>query len=107
MSPILTVTLRPAAQPDGQRQPLQHGPVGPPERRRWLAARQSDRDQWFNTAAFVANDRYTFGNAPRNMLRGPGTFNVDVALRKSFPLTARPRRSATRIVQRHQQGAPR
>ena len=30
-------------------------------------------ERWFNTAAFVANDRYTFGNAPRNLLRGPGT----------------------------------
>ena len=45
--------------------------------------------QWFNTAAFVANDRYTFGNAPRNLLRGPGTFNLDVVLRKSFRLSDR------------------
>jgi hypothetical protein len=45
-------------------------------------------DQWFNTAAFVANERYTLGNASRNMLRGPGTFNLDVALRKAFPLSS-------------------
>jgi hypothetical protein len=46
-------------------------------------------EQWFNTAAFVANDRYTFGNAPRNLLRGPGLFNVDVVLKKSFKVSDR------------------
>jgi hypothetical protein len=45
--------------------------------------------QWFNTAAFVANDRYTYGNAPRNLLRGPGLFNIDLSARKSFKLTDR------------------
>ncbi|MGH9159263.1 MAG: hypothetical protein ACRD2X_04675, partial [Vicinamibacteraceae bacterium] len=44
-------------------------------------------DRWFNTSAFVANDPYTFGNAPRNLLRGPGTFNLDLVLRKSFRLS--------------------
>jgi hypothetical protein len=43
--------------------------------------------QWFNTAAFVANDRYTYGNAARNLLRGPGLFNVDLSARKSFRLS--------------------
>jgi len=46
-------------------------------------------ERWFNTAAFVANDRYTFGNAPRNLLRGPGSFNLDVVLRKSFKVSDR------------------
>ena len=46
-------------------------------------------EQWFNTAAFVANDRYTFGNARRNLLRGPGTFNLDVVVKKSFKLSDR------------------
>jgi hypothetical protein len=46
-------------------------------------------EQWFNTAAFVANDRYTFGNAPRNLLRGPGLFNLDVVLKKSFKVSDR------------------
>jgi hypothetical protein len=46
-------------------------------------------EQWFNTAAFAANDRYTFGNAPRNLLRGPGTFNLDVVLKKSFRVSDR------------------
>jgi hypothetical protein len=46
-------------------------------------------EQWFNTAAFVTNDRYTFGNAPRNLLRGPGTFNLDVVVKKSFKVSDR------------------
>jgi hypothetical protein len=46
-------------------------------------------EQWFDTAAFVANDRYTFGNAPRNLLRGPGLFNLDVVLKKSFKVSDR------------------
>ena len=33
-----------------------------------------------------ANATYTYGNATRNLLRGPGTFTLDVALRKAFRL---------------------
>lgn len=43
-------------------------------------------DRWFNTDAFALPAQYTFGNAPRNLLRGPGRFNLDLALRKSFRL---------------------
>jgi len=46
-------------------------------------------DQWFNTAAFAANAPFTYGNAPRNLLRGPGYVNVDLSLRKSFRLSER------------------
>ena len=46
-------------------------------------------ERWFNTAAFAANDRCTFGNAPRNLLRGPGSVNLDVVLRKSFRVSDR------------------
>jgi hypothetical protein len=45
--------------------------------------------QWFNTAAFVANAKYTYGNAGRNVLRGPGLFNLDLAAHKSFRITER------------------
>ena len=48
-----------------------------------------DEERWFNTGAFVANDRYTFGNAPRNLMRGPGSVNLDVVLRKSFRISDR------------------
>jgi carboxypeptidase family protein/TonB-dependent receptor-like protein len=48
-------------------------------------------DAWFNTAAFVANAPYAFGNAPKNLLRGPGYFTLDVAVRKGFQLSNRVR----------------
>ncbi|HXK58851.1 MAG TPA: TonB-dependent receptor [Acidobacteriota bacterium] len=40
--------------------------------------------KWFDTAAFVKPADYTFGNAGRNILIGPGAFNVDFALYKNF-----------------------
>ena len=44
---------------------------------------------WFNTAAFVANAPFTFGDAPKNLLRGPGYANLDIVVRKSFRLSQR------------------
>jgi hypothetical protein len=51
---------------------------------------ESDRSRgdliarYFNTAAFVVNDLGQFGNAGRGLVYGPGEFNVDLSLRKSF-----------------------
>lgn len=45
--------------------------------------------EWFNTAAFVSNPKYTFGNAGRDILRAPGLFNLDFAAHKSFRITER------------------
>jgi hypothetical protein len=45
--------------------------------------------QWFNTAAFVANAPYTYGNAGRNILRGLGLVNLDFAAHKTFRITER------------------
>ena len=45
--------------------------------------------EWFNTAAFAPNARYTFGDAGRNILRGPGLVNLDIAAHKSFQITER------------------
>lgn len=44
-------------------------------------------DRFFNTAAFVPNDPYTFGNAGRNILVGPGMVNFDFAVFKRFSIT--------------------
>jgi outer membrane receptor protein involved in Fe transport len=41
-------------------------------------------DQWFDTTAFQAVPSGTFGNAGRNILRGPGLFNVDTAIHRRF-----------------------
>jgi hypothetical protein len=53
------------------------------------------REQWFNTApigspgsAFERPARGTFGNLPRNELRGPGYWRVDASLFKHFRLGA-------------------
>jgi hypothetical protein len=43
--------------------------------------------QWFSASAFAAAALGTFGNEPRNSLRGPGYFAVDLALAKNIPIT--------------------
>jgi len=46
--------------------------------------------EWFNTAAFTATiPRYTFGDAARNSVIGPGYVDVDLALQRDFPLFSR------------------
>ena len=42
--------------------------------------------QWFTTSAFGEPAPNTFGNAGRNILIGPGTFNIDFAAHKVFSL---------------------
>lgn len=39
---------------------------------------------WINAAAFAAPASGTFGNAPRNLLRGPGTWQIDTSLEKEL-----------------------
>jgi hypothetical protein len=41
-------------------------------------------DQYFNTTAFTQNNIGEFGNLGRNALRGPGLFNIDLGIFKSF-----------------------
>jgi hypothetical protein len=43
--------------------------------------------QYFNTAAFVANQPGHYGSAARNLFSGPGASNVDLSLVKSFPIS--------------------
>ncbi len=46
-------------------------------------------EQWFRTSAFAIPARYTFGNAGRNIVRGPGYFSADASLLRKFQLTDR------------------
>ncbi len=46
-----------------------------------------DPAQWVNPAAFERPAQGTFGNAGRNILRGPGFQSLDVALMKSWHLS--------------------
>ena len=55
---------------------------------KWKVAHPS-ASEWFNQDAFEAADLYTFGNAPRNLVQGPGLKNLDLALYKTFRLSER------------------
>jgi hypothetical protein len=44
---------------------------------------------WYNPCAFVDPAQYTFGDAGRNSLLGPGYGEVDLSLTKSFVITER------------------
>lgn len=54
-----------------------------------LSSGERTLDRFFNTAAFVPNAPYTYGNAGRNILRQPGMVNFDFAAFKRFPVTER------------------
>lgn len=49
-----------------------------------LPSDQRSIDRWFDASAFVGPGQYTFGNSGRNILRGPGTKQIDLSLFKSF-----------------------
>ena len=42
--------------------------------------------EWFNTSAFAIPAKYTWGDAGRNILRGPGLSTVDLSLRRKFAI---------------------
>jgi hypothetical protein len=44
-------------------------------------------EQWFNVDAFAVPARFTWGNSGRNILRGPGLFQIDLALQKRFVIS--------------------
>jgi hypothetical protein len=46
-------------------------------------------NEWFNTSLFAINQIGTFGNTGKNILRGPRSFNTDLAAIKNFHLTER------------------
>ena len=50
---------------------------------------KSDRTftHYFNTAAFALPAQQTWGNAPKNVFRGPGINNFDISMFKNFKLT--------------------
>ncbi|MBZ5625222.1 MAG: TonB-dependent receptor [Acidobacteriia bacterium] len=50
----------------------------------WLPRDQRTADHFFNTAAFTAPAPYTFGNAGRDTIPGPGNNIFDVSLQRQF-----------------------
>jgi hypothetical protein len=45
--------------------------------------------QWFNTAAYKKQDPGTFGNAGRNTVVGPSSWNLDTGVWRTFPIRER------------------
>jgi hypothetical protein len=54
-----------------------------------LPASQRTAEHWFNTAAFENPAPFTFGNAGRNIIPGPGNEVTNIALHRRFSLTER------------------
>ena len=52
-----------------------------------LPLSQRTAERWFNTNAFQDPRPFTFGNAGRNILPGPGTEVLDLALARQFRIT--------------------
>ena len=42
--------------------------------------------QWFNTGAFAPPAQWTWGNSARDMVFGPGSYNWDISVMKTFSL---------------------
>jgi hypothetical protein len=45
---------------------------------------ERDPQRWFDTSAFVQPAPFTFGNAGRNVVVGPGLSNLDMSLQRNF-----------------------
>jgi hypothetical protein len=52
---------------------------------------QRTPQHWFDVSAYTIPAEFTFGNARRNSLEGPGLQNLDLYLRKSFTITGKHR----------------
>jgi Carboxypeptidase regulatory-like domain/TonB dependent receptor len=54
-----------------------------------LPSSERTADHWFNTAAFSAPAPFTFGDAGRNIIPGPGNEDTDIAVQRRFSITER------------------
>ncbi|MGH9584733.1 MAG: hypothetical protein ACRD4O_17570, partial [Bryobacteraceae bacterium] len=54
-----------------------------------LPSSERSVDHWFNTAAFSTPAPFTFGNAGRNIIPGPGNEVTDIALSRRFSIAER------------------
>ena len=65
------------------------GPDRPNVLHDWHLASGQSLQHWFETTAFALNAPFTYGNAGRNLLRGPRQTNLDFAIYKGFRITER------------------
>jgi hypothetical protein len=56
-----------------------------------LPASQRSISRWFNVSAFSIPQTYTWGNCGPYILQGPGFFNTDLGIHRSFNVTERAR----------------
>jgi hypothetical protein len=50
-----------------------------------LPGKERNPQRWFDTSAFLQPAPFTFGNAGRNMVTGPGLGNLDMSLQRNVP----------------------
>ena len=67
--------------------PLRPNLVADPE----LPASERTLSRWFNTAAFLNPAPFTFGNAPRSVLRGPVFITTDLTVEKGIRVSEKVR----------------
>ena len=51
-----------------------------------LPRSQRSEDRWFDTSCFARTPMGDYGNAPRQMIRQPGDWNLDLSLAKAFAM---------------------
>ncbi len=78
----VTITRSAASLPDGNSLSPQRPNIVPGIS--FVPATGRTPQHWINAAAFAAPAAGTFGNAPRNLLRGPGTWQIDGSLQKDL-----------------------
>ncbi len=78
----VTISRSAAAVPDGNSLSPQRPNLVPGKF--FVPAGGRTPQHWIDPAAFIAPASGTFGNAPRNLLRGPGTWQIDGALQKDL-----------------------
>jgi outer membrane receptor protein involved in Fe transport len=54
-----------------------------------LSASQRTLSRWFNTSCFATPGPFTYGNAGRSTVEGPGIINLDFAVHREFRITER------------------
>jgi Carboxypeptidase regulatory-like domain/TonB-dependent Receptor Plug Domain len=58
-----------------------------------LPTDQRTIDRWFDLGAFVTPAQFTFGNAGRGIMEGPGYYNLDLGIHRNFRVSERYRLS--------------
>ncbi len=54
-----------------------------------LPVEQRSRTHWFDTTTFAVPSRVCFGNSGRDILRGPGFFDLDFLIMREFHIRER------------------